>query len=356
MQEYLELFTSYLQNSLVQAFLYIIGAVLAAKLVDWIIISFLSRLVKRTDSTIDDKIIIILHRPIYYTILFMGLGTAVHLFQLPEIVTYSLLGIFKTISVIIWSLALFQSFMHFINWYSRKSKNNFIQVYTIPIFDNVGKVVIFTLALYFILVSWGINVTGLLASATVLSLTLAFAARDTVANLFSGFFIMADRPYKKGDYINLEGGQRGMVTTIGLRSTRIMTRDDIEITIPNSLIANSKIVNESGGKVENERVRIDISVAYGSDIDKVREILLGISNTSENVCENPDPRVRFRNFGDSGLMFQLLFWIEKPKDRGRIVDEINTNIYKIFNEENIVIPYPQRDIHVISSDPFNTNK
>ena len=76
-------------------------------------------------------------------------------------------------------------------------------------------------------------------------------------------------------------------------------------------------------------MRIDISVAYGSDIDKVREVLLGISNTSENVCKNPDPRVRFRNFGDSGLMFQLLFWIEKPKDRGRIVDEINTNIYNI---------------------------
>ena len=135
-----------------------------------------------------------------------------------------------------------------------------------------------------------------------------------------------------------------------------MTRDDIEITLPNSLIANSKIVNESGGDAENERIRIDISVAYGTDIDKVREILLAISNGSDNVCKNPDPRVRFRSFGDSGLMFQLLFWIEKPKDRGRIVDEINSKIYKQFHVENIEIPFPQRTIHLQSSDVNTSNK
>ena len=128
-----------------------------------------------------------------------------------------------------------------------------------------------------------------------------------------------------------------------------MTRDDIEITLPNSLIANSKIINESGGDVENERIRINISVAYGTDIDKVREILINISNNSENVCTKPSPRVRFRSFGDSGLIFQLLFWIEQPKDRGRIIDEINTKIYKEFNKENIEIPFPQRTIHMQNS-------
>ena len=95
-----------------------------------------------------------------------------------------------------------------------------------------------------------------------------------------------------------------------------------------------------------KRIRINISVAYGSDIDNVRSILLEISKASTNICDEPIPRVRFRSFGDSGLILQLLFWIERPEDRGRIVDEINSEIYKRFNKENIEIPYPQRTLDV----------
>jgi small-conductance mechanosensitive channel len=205
-------------------------------------------------------------------------------------------------------------------------------------------------AVYFIFISWDFNVTGWLASTTIVAMVVALAAKDTVANLFAGFFIMADTPYKPGDYINLDGGERGYVKHIGLRSTRIMTRDDIEITLPNSLIANSKIVNESGGPLERERVRITLSVAYGSDIDQVRSILMDIAQNNENVCTKPEPRMRFRSFGDSGLNIQLLFWIEKPEDKGRITDELNTAIYKRFNKDRIEIPFPQRTLHIKSPD------
>ena len=218
-----------------------------------------------------------------------------------------------------------------------------------PVFDNVGKVIIFILSGFLILLSWGVNITGLTVSATVLVGIFGFAAQDTLANLFAGFFIMADTPYKIGDYINLDGGERGYVKTIGLRSTRIMTRDDIEITLPNSLIANSKIINESGGQSERERVRINISASYGTNLNKIRELLVNIAKSNNDVCTNPVPRLRFRSFGESGLMFQLLFWIEKPADRGRITDEINSNIYEKFIEKKIEIPYPQRTIHIKNS-------
>ena len=347
MLEYLELIIEWLKIPAVQAVLCILASILAAKLVDWTLVRVLSKLVNRTKSTIDDKIIQIVHRPIYYSILFMGLGISVKLFPLPEVIAFTFVGLFKTITIIFWSVALFQSFIHFIDWYSHQSKNTgIIQAHTLPLFDNVGKVIIFMVATYFILVSWDVDVTGWLASTTIIAMVLGLAAKDTVANLFAGFFIMADTPYKPGDYINLDGGERGYVKNIGLRSTRIMTRDDIEITIPNALIANSKIINESGGPDENERIRINISVAYGSDIDHVRAILLEIAKASNNICIEPNPRVRFRSFGDSGLILQLLFWIEKPEDRGRIIDEINSEIYKRFNKENIEIPYPQRTLHI----------
>ena len=347
MIDYLELFITLIKQPVIKAMFCIICSFIIAKIADWIISRVLSRLVDRTSTSIDNKIVQILHRPIYYSILFLGLFISIHLFQMPEVISFSLKGLFKTIAVIIWSFALFQSFMYFITWYSRKDRQtNIFHIHTLPVFDNVGKVVIFILAGFLILLSWDVNVTGLTVSATVLVGIFGFAAQDTLANLFAGFFIMADTPYKLGDYINLDGGERGYVKNIGLRSTRIMTRDDIEITLPNSLIANSKIINESGGHTENERIRITVSVAYGSDIDKVRTLLMDISQASENVCENPIPRVRFRSFGDSGLIFQVLFWIDKPADRGRITDEINSVIYKRFMKEDIEIPYPQRTIHI----------
>ena len=351
MTDYLELFFALIKQPVIQAILYVIRSITAAKIADWIITTILSRLANRTSSTIDDRIIQILHRPIYYSILFMGLGISITLLQLPEIITFIFIGLFKSMAILIWSVALFQAFMHFINWYSQQTKGkNIVQIHTLPLFDNVGKVIIFMVAVYFIFISWDFNVTGWLASTTIVAMVVALAAKDTVANLFAGFFIMADTPYKPGDYINLDGGERGYVKHIGLRSTRIMTRDDIEITLPNSLIANSKIINESGGPKEKERVRITLSVAYGSDIDQVRSILMDIAQNNENVCKKPEPRMRFRTFGDSGLNIQLLFWIEKPEDRGRITDELNTAIYKRFNKDRIEIPFPQRTLHIKSPD------
>jgi len=196
------------------------------------------------------------------------------------------------------------------------------------------------------MISWGVNPVGWLASAGVLGVVLGLAAKDTLSNLFSGIFIMMDSPYKEGDYINLDSGERGYVLNVGIRSTRIMTRDDIEITIPNSVIANAKIINESGGPHENERVRLSIGVAYGSDIDLVKNILVDVATKSGLISAKFEPRVRFRDFGESSLNFQLLFWIDKPEARGRTLDALNTFIYKEFNKNNIEIPFPQRTVHL----------
>ena len=185
-----------------------------------------------------------------------------------------------------------------------------------------------------------------MASAGVLGVVLGLAAKDTVSNFFAGVFLMADSPFKEGDYIMLETGERGYVKNMGLRSTRFMTRDDIEITIPNSVIAAAKIINESGGSgVEDiERVRISLQVSYDSDIDKVKNILKSIAISNDDVLNDPDPRVRFREFADSGIRLELLFWIYKPETRGRTVDAVNTEIYKQFKSENVTIPYPTMNV------------
>ena len=315
--------------------------------IDIIFIRFLSRLVKRTKSDIDDQIITIIHGPLKTSIYYLSLAFVLSIYPLSDLSLFIILGLFKTLVIVQWATAIFKIFILLINWYASSSSNSkLVNSKLLPLFDNMGKIVIFIGAAYLIMASWGINPVGWLASAGVLGIVLGLAAKDTIANLFSGIFIMVDSPYKEGDYINLDSGERGYVMSIGIRSTRIMTRDDIEITIPNSVIANAKIINESGGPHENERIRLSVGVAYGSDVDLVKKILVEAAKNSGLISEKFDPRVRFREFGESSLNFQLLFWINKPEARGRTIDALNTTIYKEFNKNNIEIPFPQRTVHI----------
>ena len=135
---------------------------------------------------------------------------------------------------------------------------------------------------------------------------------------------------------------------MGMRSTRLLTRDDVEVTIPNAVMANAKIVNESGGPWEKERIRVPVGVAYGSDVDEVCEVLQSVAVSHSEVVKQPAPRVRMRAFGSSSLDFELLAWIDKPVLRGRIRHDLLRDTYKAFTEHGIEIPFPQTDIHLRS--------
>ncbi len=149
-----------------------------------------------------------------------------------------------------------------------------------------------------------------------------------------------------GDFIILDGDLRGEVREIGIRSTRILTRDDVEVTVPNAVIANARIVNETGGPYDKMRVRVKVSVAYGSDVDEVRDLLLSCVEDAPHLVPEPAPRVRFRTFGASGLDFELLAWIEKPLFRGRVLDDLNRRVYMAFNAAGVEIPYSKQDVYV----------
>ncbi|MDX1625529.1 MAG: mechanosensitive ion channel family protein [Wenzhouxiangellaceae bacterium] len=219
-----------------------------------------------------------------------------------------------------------------------------IEERTMPLFDLILTIIVVAIGAYALLQVWNIDPTAWLASAGVVGIAVGFAARDTLANLFAGFFIIADSPYKLGDYIVLDTGDRGEVTKVGIRSTRILTRDDVEITVPNAEMANAKIYNESGGRWERFRIRLKVGVAYGSDVDEVMEVLERVAVGHENVCREPSPRVRMRGFGDSSLDFELLCWVSQPAQRGLVSHELYVKIYKELGTAGIEIPFPQRDV------------
>lgn len=191
----------------------------------------------------------------------------------------------------------------------------------------------------------GISLTAVFASAGIAGVAFALAARETLANFFGGISILLDRPFKTGDYIIIESGERGEVLEVGFRSTWIVTRDDVQIAIPNSILTSSKVINESA-PLPRFRVRIKVGVAYGTDIDRVERILLEEAKNNSLVSATPEPRVRFRAFGDSALDIELLCWANRPHDKGKLIHELNRRIYQKFDSEAIVIPFPQRQIHV----------
>ena len=314
-------------------------------------ITLVQRLTTHTKSNLDDDIINALRPPVFSTVVWFGLIVAtksagfvngVFQYIAPLASTMIVLGVLKaslTVSGLIIS-ALSRD----------ESRFKTFDVRTEPLMVIVSKILLLVIGAYVTLLIWGINPVGLLASAGIVGIAVGFAAKDTLANLFSGVFILADRPYKLGDYVNLDGGERGRVTHIGIRSTRILTNDDIEVTIPNGVIGNGKVVNESGGSHPKMRIRLDVQCSYEADLDVVEKTLLALAQEHDEICSFPTPRVRVRGFGDSGINIQLLGWINEPRDRGRIMHMLFKDIHRTFKEHNLEIPYPKRDLHIIRED------
>lgn len=337
----------YLQAALIVALFFA-----AAKVLDVIVTRILMRWIARTRFTLDDEIVAIFHRPVFVSIALFGLGLATVRLGLPATVSFLTIAGLKTVAIFLWARAALAFLQVVLRLISRdESHFSLIQERTLPLFGNLLLIVVGGLAIYFVFLAWDVDVTAWMASAGILGIAISFAAKDTLANLFSGVFIVADAPYKLGDYIVLDSGERGEVTNIGIRSTRLLTRDDVEITVPNSIMGNAKIINEAGGPHEKYRLRVKIGVAYGSDIDRVHRVLLETALAEPEVCRQPSPRVRFRAFGDSSLDHELLCWVERPVLRGKILHQLNTAIYKRFAAEGIEIPFPQRDVHIHAAAP-----
>jgi len=302
---------------------------------------------RRTATDVDNRIATELRGPVIWTILLIGVIIAHLEFQAPEQVNYFVLGIIETILALIWAMTLMRIGRILLGVVSGMvDKIKWIEPRTLPLFDMILTVVVVGGFLYAFCIAWSIPLTSWLASAGVLGIAVGFAAKDTLSNLFSGIFIVADTPYKVGDFVVLDNTIRGEIQEIGMRSTRLLTRDDIEITVPNAVIANSQIINQTGGPHEKMRVRVKVEAAYGSDVDRVEEVLLGCVEGVQHIVEDPSPRVRFRSFGASGLVFELLAWIEKPVYRGRVLHALNGRVYKAFHEAGIEIPYSKQDVYV----------
>lgn len=215
---------------------------------------------------------------------------------------------------------------------------------------SVGAVVrylVLLVGLLIIIQTVGIDLTTFNVLAGAIGIGVGFGLQNIVSNFISGLIIMFERPVKIGDRI-VVGDVEGNVVSIGARSTTVLDNDNIAVIVPNSKFITDNVINWKYNNNE-VRFRIPVSVAYGSDAREVERLLHEVAAADPDVLKFPLPAVRFLEFGDNGLLFELCAWSSSLVDRkGQLISQLNFSIYQRFTEAGIAFPFPQRDLHMRS--------
>jgi len=199
-----------------------------------------------------------------------------------------------------------------------------------------------------------VDLTALTVVAGALGIGIGFGLQNVVNNLVSGVVLLLEQPVRFRDRVSVENVE-GQVEHINFRSTTILTNDNITIIVPNSQLINETVINWSLGD-PRIRVHVPVGVAYGSDIDLVTETLLAVARAEQDVLSQPEPEVRFIEFGDSSLNFELLVWSDEPPNYHRLRSTLNYAIDAAFRDKGVEIPFPQRDLHLKTPTPQDVTK
>jgi small-conductance mechanosensitive channel len=320
----------------------------AVKVLDQVIFRLVHGVARRTRVALDDKIVDRLHRPIVWSALLAGLAWSLELLRLPaEQLALARQIVYTVLSAVIAIGAGRLAHLFVDDYLADLSNVTGLREHMRPFLKNLVNVAVLAGWITVVLMIWDQSLAPILASAGVAGLALSLAARDALANIFGGISIFLEGTYKLGDYLllsDLASVSRGEVIDIGLRSTRLRTRDDVVVTVPNSIMAYSAIINQSA--VKQFRVRIAFGVAYGSDLEHVQRVALGIAERHPQVLDEPKPRLRLRALAASALEYELLCWCPDPALRGRVTNDLNAAIHDSFAREGIVIPFQQVEVRL----------
>lgn len=331
------------ESKIAAAIVVLIASVFVAFLADIIFEKVLLHYTSRSRFKCDNMIVAAVKKPIFYTFVLVGFFISVEVVYTGNAAIEFIAGVLFSFLGIVWILSLLQInkilFQHVFSEIVRKTETK-MDDELLPLFKNLISVFIVFFGFLGILKGiWDLDIGPLFASAGIAGLAIAFAAKDSIAQLFGGISIYFDQPFKLGDRIEIDGGEIGIVQDIGIRSTRIMNLYNNMIVVPNSIIANSRILNYTSPEA-TMMVKVAIGVAYGSDVAKVKRVLYGIAESIDVVLDDPQPYVRFDNHGDFSLDFALIMWVETPGEKFIVIDLVNTMINEQFEKEGIDIPFP----------------
>jgi small-conductance mechanosensitive channel len=213
--------------------------------------------------------------------------------------------------------------------------------------SKIARYAFLVLGIYLSLEAVEINLSSLAFLAGALGVGVGFGLQNIVSNFISGLIILAEAPIALGDRVEVSGAV-GRVTEINLRSTTVITSDNICIIVPNSNLITGTVVNWSHGD-PTVRTRLPVGVAYGTDVEKLRTLLLEVAKADPDILKSPEPEVMFVGYGDSSINFELAVWSTVVADKPlRFKSRIYYAIHKTLEAHKIEIPFPQRDLHLRS--------
>ena len=340
---------------LAMAFGQFLIVIVSAWIIQFLLNTIGRRITARTQTDLDDKIIgIISDRIIWLAVVFGAylateqlagfVGTS-NSFVL-QLLTYGqgiIFVSFVTVLTIILIRITDTSIKHAIELHTTKTASLFNEA-LLPLINRIVNIVIGVVAIIIILDHFGQNVSSLVVSLGVGSLAVALAAQETIANMIAGFVIMLDRPFRPGDRIMLPSGELGDVYEIGIRSTKILNFDNNLIISPNADLIKSKIINYSYPE-EIIRVVVDVGVAYGTQVDRARGVMIEAAHKHPNVLATPAPEVFLMDLADSSVNLRLVARTDDFRKKFSTETALREAIYKAFGTNKIEIPFPQRVVH-----------
>lgn len=331
-----------------QVIFVISGSMLLIGLIE---VLFFQKIIRRLLKKIkvDASTLSLVRRPIYLQVFVWSLVWSLRKLLPNSTLSLDLISSMYTIIIVVWAMTLSQIGTRILLRLSRmNTAAKFIDQQTVGIFLISFRMLLWSLAIYLCFSAWDIDLTGWLASAGVIGVVLGFAAKDTLANLVAGLAILADHSYQVGDFIEVDANYRGRVTRIGMRATIITTVQDIQIAIPNALLSNGYVVNETAGDSISHRITVPVSVAYGSDLDETIKCLKSSTQGLAHVVRPDDTNVLVAELGESGIALNILIWLDEPTHREILIDAVLKSAYRALQEAGIEIPFNQLDVRLKS--------
>lgn len=313
----------------------------------WVLDRVLLRLTRREGWDLADVVVDALRPAGYLLVVAISLQIALRRleYDLQQPPLSDVLFVLNFIVIFIFAWLLIGGLFH---WYSDQvspTTGTDLDQQLLPFFRRIALLFLGVIGLVVLFSHFEVNVSALVTTLGIGSLAIALAAQETLSDTISGFVIMVDRPFRIGDRIEIQDlGTRGDVVDIGLRSSRIRTLDNRMVVVPNSIIGKSLVVNHSYPNT-HYRIHTDVGVAYGSDIDRVQEILQEAAQNVEGVLPDYPVEALFVEFGDSALVFRVRWWIDAYEDTRTQVARMNAVLYRALAGGGVVIPFPQRDVH-----------
>ena len=326
----------------------LLGSYLAARVVSWLIARGVDRVAKRTHTTLDDRLAAAFQRPLTWALFLVGAYAAAHRLALPATALRSIDSVLFAGVVLLLSMAILQSYDLLLHWYvsqPRVAASSALATEFGPLISKVGKVFIALVAVTILLQRFGVNVQSLVVSLGVGSLAIGLAAQDTLANMFGGFTLMLDRPFRVGDRIQLATGEVGDVEAIGMRATRIRTTDEMMLVVPNSALVKDRVINFNlPSRALTTKVEVD--VAYTSDLSAALQRAGGLrAGGAAASTSDREPSVTVKAFGDGSVVLGALVLGARLSGPGRgPLGRCSTGIHERLRAAGIERPLPARRV------------